>query len=398
MPTTRSQSGKLGQREGKNGSPGGPAAKVDTTKVTKLAGKKRKPKKPKQAAEKTNGKLQGGIDDSFQVFAQEKLAGSDPAGQDGELKMPEIPSPLNPFVKYLQFPPAKTLGQRDWPTISYGELAPKPRWRVCPATTDPTEFDQDNTRDLVKKVTGKWEIKGVRPTDDPRFDKTTHKPPLSHDHEAGLGALIWTFEDGDASAWNGLNRDQLYEYAFRCLWETIQCAPYARQIANNIRRGFYRDAVKHTAIPVPPLSKTPKEGNFPELEINVIHDVAPPTTQATWDFASNPYERDALAIRLDRADNDLHPVARGMFEYKRKLARKPRSLPGKYDDTSSEHDGDYQGPGESAGSGESKIIPSNALKSSACFAVIAACVPNSHTRGSECVNASLAGCAHLCLR
>lgn len=388
MPITRSQSGKLPQKNGKKDSAGETNPKVDPAKVTKLAGKKRKSKRHTQIAEISNSKLYGGIDDSFQLFAQKNLAGSDPAGPNDELRMPEIPSPLNPFAKYLQFPPAKSLGQRDWPTISYGELAPKPRWCVCPSTTDPKEFDQDNTRDLIKKATGKWEIKGVRPTDDARFDKKTHKPPLSHDPEAGLGSLSWTFEEGNASAWNGLNRDQLHEYAFRCLWETIQCAYSARQIANDIRRGFYRDAVKHTAIPVPPLPKTPKEGNFPELENRVIHDAARPTTQATWGCSSNPYERDTLSIRLDRVDDDLHPLTRGMFEHRRKLARKPRSPPGNYDDTSSEDDGNYQSQGESAGPGESQF-PSNALSRQHVPASPATGVQTSPSIDSECINAAL---------
>lgn len=363
MATTRSQTGKSPQKNGKKVLSAVVNTKSKPVKVTKLAKSAKKLEKPKTAGKNASGKRQGGIDDPLQLYSQELSAENNPQRGEGEPKMPEIPSSLNPFVKYLQFPPAKTLGQHDWPKISFGELAPKPRWRVCPATTDPKAFDNDTTQDLIQKAKGKWELKGVRPTDSPKFDPKIHKPPLSYDANVGLGAFDWTFEEGDASAWNGLNRDQLHEYAFRCLWEAIQCAPYLRQIEDDVRRGFYRDAVKHTLVRIPPLPKPPKEGNFPGHENNLVEKVPLPTTRPTWHFANanDGYERRNTALRPDVPDKGLHPMTKRMIEYKRKVIRDAPDLPRDYDDTSSEDEGDDRREGESAGPGEYDSFSSGVL-------------------------------------
>lgn len=364
MAVTRSRSGKLPQKDVKkdvkNDSPGGKISESGRVKVTKSTKEKKKivkPANPEQVTKKADGKPQGGVfDDPFQLYAQGLLAESDPKGTQGEPMMPELPSPVNPFAKYLQLPPAKTLGQRDWPKISLGEFAPQPRWRLCPVVTDPKAFGQDKSGDLIQKATGKWEVKGVRPSHDPQFDKAIHKPPMSYDAEVGLGALSWTFEEGDESAWNGLKRDQLHEYAFRCLWETMGCAFYVRQIENHIRCGFFRDAVKHTAASVPPLPKPPKEGNFPGLETNMVGKIPPPMTQTTLNFPNNPYERDSLAIRPGRTDDDLHHLTRRMFEFKREQIRNAPNIPVGYDDTSSEDDAYDQCEDNPAEPGKCKCI------------------------------------------
>lgn len=358
MPVTRSQSGKLPRKDGKKNPAGGKDPKPKRLKVTEPAGEKEKPgnrKKDEHATEREDGKVHGGVpDDPFSLYSKGLLAENDPRGPNLEPRMPEIPSSWNPLANYLQFHPAKTLGQRDWPRIYFGEFAPKPRWRLSPGTTNPEDFGRDNTKDLIKKATGKWDVKGVRPADDPKFDKSIHKLPLSYDHQIGLAALDWTFEEGDERDWKGLNQDQLREYAFRCLWETIQSTFYTQQIANHIRRDLYRDAVKHTSVPVPLLPDPPKEGNFPGLENNVIGKLPPSMTQATGHFANDPYERDSLAIRVGRTDDDLHPLTRRIFESRRERIRNAPSIPAEYDDTSSEDENDDPHTGKPAESGECK--------------------------------------------
>lgn len=256
MAITRSQSAKLGQNNETRNSSNSAATTSGQEEVLASQLMEDDPSNELETVSVEDSDKFGG--------GTEGLEGLAPQGTNqqraSEIGMPELPCPWNPSQKYLLFPRAKSLGQRDWPQISYGDHAPEPRWRVCPDQKDPLKSANDHTEDLIKKATGKWEIKGVRPKDDPQYNARVHKPPLSYDHTVGLGALRWTFDEGDEKSWNGLSRDQLHEYAFRCLLVTTRNPICGGQIENDILNGQYRDNVKHVASPVPPLPPILKWG------------------------------------------------------------------------------------------------------------------------------------------
>lgn len=340
MAVTRSQRAKPSQNEERRDSSSSEAAVTEDVEVTKSSATENEPpKKPEKAAVKESDHLRGGVDDPlFRDYAEGLIPKSDSKASASDLRMPELPCPQNPFQKYLRFPPAKTLGDRDWPKISYGVYAPEPRWRVCPDTTDPQQFGKDHTEDLIKKATGKWRMKGVRPNDDPKSNAQTHKPPLGYDYSVGLGALRWTFDEGKKDAWKGLNRDQLHEYAFRCLWETTQRQTYRRQIEKDIRSGPFREGVRNAASPMPPLPSAPKEGNFPGFKNNEVGTTSPEKNYQTWHLGDG-YQRDSLAIRAGWMPEEQHPITRRMFEFRRQQilnAKDPDSED--YEDTSSDSD------------------------------------------------------------
>ncbi|KAJ5574145.1 uncharacterized protein N7459_008572 [Penicillium hispanicum] len=160
--------------------------------------------------------------------------------------------PANPDRSLWQIPtPPASLGSRVWPSIWYGDDAPQPRWRVVPDDTDP-ETGRDLAPDLIKTRIAETIISGVFPNGHPR----------SYDSSLGLGGLVWAFDSGPETGWNGLNEEQLYEYAFRCLEEVLKDPTCREQFRIAIRRGNYLEAISNVEDPLPPLPATPDTNHF----------------------------------------------------------------------------------------------------------------------------------------
>lgn len=304
------------------------------------------PKEPQKAVVRNFSKLLGGADDNSShgyglrglVTGTENPAAAEEEEEEVHVRqrgLREAPDPTDPTRKYLILPATESLGQRDWPTISYGDNAPEPRWRVMPDPTDPFMYGKDLSMDLIQTATGKYAIKGVLPSWDPKFVQGKHKPPMAFDASVGLGGLLWTFEHGSEDRWNTLSKDALYEFAYRCLEDAIG-DPIARdQFRDAIQAGQYREAVCNVEDPLPPLPPAPKTTEFGRQSL--AHELlkAPKRLgEMNWYFKG--YNRPSMAIRpgANRPQNQ-HILAARMFEHMRASLANPAPRE-EYSDTSSE--------------------------------------------------------------
>lgn len=271
-------------------------------------------------------------------------------------RMIELPSEQDPKETYIVFPPATSWGDRDWPKICMGNGAPEPRWRVCRVETEPSHSTIDLSPELVRTATGKWDLNGVRPGNNAAFDAQTHNPPQAYDQNVGLGGLCWKFDEGKESDWKGLNRDQLHEYAFRCLQESSLRPICRAQIEEDILCSPLCELVTNTAPAFPPLPKTPKEGNFVDLENNAVEQSN--AQGGLWNFGGRVYnrnhpafrrrakgktlnhrdrvyKRDRTALRRHAKGKTLDQWSKEMFELREDLIQDSKA-PGEGQDTSSE--------------------------------------------------------------
>ncbi|EAW09543.1 uncharacterized protein ACLA_037500 [Aspergillus clavatus NRRL 1] len=106
-----------------------------------------------------------------------------------------------------------------------------------------------------------------------------------------LGNLMWKFEAGPISSWQGMPPDQLYEYAYRWLEGAIADGFYREQLIFTLVNGPYAKLAKGISEPLPPLPAPPRTSFYPAKPISLE-----PSVDET-SFFYKGYERPSLAAR-----------------------------------------------------------------------------------------------------
>lgn len=226
--------------------------------------------------------------------------------------------------RYLEFPAPPNKNLREWPRISFGEYAPKPRWIIVKDTTNPETGGRDLEADLIRMRTGRTIIKGLGPDAHPR----------SFDGSIGLGAVTWEFEGGASSGWKNLNEAQLYEFAFRCLERTLDNPNYREQIRESIKQGCYSKELRHVEDPLPPIPEAPPESEFGKENGLVAISDEPGKLTDIHQYWPRCNERPSLGIKLNWNTNSrppLDPVVERMFHHMKGTLGPPDVISRTYD-------------------------------------------------------------------
>ena len=201
----------------------------------------------------------------------------------------------------LPHPPI-SLGDRVWPRIGYGDDTSMPRWRVTPDNVDPAT-GRDLAPFLIRTRPAETIIRGLAPDAHPR----------SHDSTLGLGGLVWTFDSGIETGWNGLDAEQLYEYAFRCLEEALKDPTCREQFRIAIRNGSYLESISNVEDPLPPLPPSPKTNHFGRgYGLQAIEHSGADVNGVKYHFPKD-YKRPYMTMKAP----SKHPLTSRMFHHQK---------------------------------------------------------------------------------
>jgi hypothetical protein len=186
------------------------------------------------------------------------------------------------------------LGDIAVPDIYFGDMAPTPRWRVI-CKSSPSQS---------------WLPVSVSSSPRSSGDKISNSSTSS-----GIYDWTWVFEAGDFWSWKRLEYDQLYEYAYLCLYQTLK------------EDGFQQERIRHAVfgplkLPVipphqllPGLPERPGTGWF-NLDNNLSSILKRPPREHDSFYYFPDYKRPTLAIRPDKTGighMSTHVIPQTMF-------------------------------------------------------------------------------------
>lgn len=171
----------------------------------------------------------------------------------GHVSVPSHPEPTAPNVaesgEPRKAPSLKDKGKRptkalEGPQIQFGEQAKVPRWLVGPA---PQELQRKQRND----------IKLLPPTGSHSATNSPSPPRMA--------TLIWKFDAGPSSQWEGLTEDELSRHAYKSLTKAIRDPVFRDKFRLEISEGSYGDIVADVEdclppLPIPPRTEPGKRG------------------------------------------------------------------------------------------------------------------------------------------
>ncbi|KAJ5808572.1 hypothetical protein N7474_009841 [Penicillium riverlandense] len=191
------------------------------------------------------------------------------------------------------------LGCLLWPKVGFGDEAPYPRWLV---TKNPE----------INGSSGLFETQILSEQLSSVVSSSSSKTNL----DGGLHGLIWVFDAGPSSGWNNLKKDQLYEYAYKCLEDALG-NPSSREHFRFAVTNLFPTFITNVSDSLPLMPTAPKTcylGTQPGL-----HEIIEAPTNldhATYYFAK--YSRPVMAVSLARPglharESHLQTMAIKMF-------------------------------------------------------------------------------------
>ncbi|XHF97506.1 hypothetical protein AWENTII_001090 [Aspergillus wentii] len=163
---------------------------------------------------------------------------------------PKGPAPWRPKKEPARTPsPAKLTG----PKICFGDSAEQPRWLIEPI---PREVERQHPVEGFpdSQLTSASSVTLGRPMR-PFADRLAHHHPESN-------MLQWRFDAGDPSGWNGFKSDQLYEYAYKYLENSLGLPIIRAHIRAAIMSGPHSAIVPKDEDPLPDLPPAPTTDYF----------------------------------------------------------------------------------------------------------------------------------------
>jgi hypothetical protein len=187
----------------------------------------------------------------------------------------------------LQFRATDSLGERKtWPVISFGKNGPFPRWRLFQHDPDLPK-GRDLALDLIRTHRDRTIIQGL--------DHNSH--PKSNDSSIGLGALYWEFQYGTKDTWGDLTKEQLYEFAYKCLEDALNDYQNRHEMRLLLKQ-INLSSVANVEDPLPHLPKPPRLTHFgPQAGVAAWPKMPPLMKGAPRYYFGQRYQRPYMAIR-----------------------------------------------------------------------------------------------------
>ncbi|KAJ5552125.1 hypothetical protein N7494_001503 [Penicillium frequentans] len=186
----------------------------------------------------------------------------------------------------IQFRATDSLGKRKaWPVISLGKEGPFPRWRLFQHVPDLPK-GRDLALDLIRTHRERTIIRGL--------DHNSH--PKSNDSSIGLGTLYWDFQAGTKDTWGGLTKNELYEFAYKCLEDALNDYQSRTEIRLLLKQ-VKLSVVANVEDPLPPLPEPPKVTHFGPEAGAAWPKMPPLMVGAPQSYFGNRYWRPSMAIR-----------------------------------------------------------------------------------------------------
>ncbi|OGE53298.1 hypothetical protein PENARI_c008G11377 [Penicillium arizonense] len=198
------------------------------------------------------------------------------------------------------------LGDIVVPDIYFGNMAPTPRWYVMPERGPP--------RPSQPSSNGNSKRSSVASTSS---SSSTSTPKIQ--------SWIWVFEAGEFGSWKRLEYDQLYEYAYLCLYQALQDPSQQERIRHAVH-GPFNGPMQPPHQLLPSLPGRPLTGYFVlDQKWTSILEKPPGLRDSFYYFPD--YKRPTLAVRPDPTGHNTantHVIPRTMFNLMHKsLSRKP---------------------------------------------------------------------------
>ncbi|KAJ5933318.1 hypothetical protein N7454_005647 [Penicillium verhagenii] len=223
-----------------------------------------------------------------------RKAAQAPPGQCGHIARGMIKARVgtNPPRNVMQFHATDSLGKRaiPWPVISFGPDGPMPRWRLWEHQPD-LPLGRDLALDLIRTHRDRTVIRGLNHNSHPR----------SNDSSIGLGALYWDFEAGPENTWTGLTREELYEFAYKCLEDALNDYISRHEFRLAIKSANLR-SIANVEDPLPPIPKPPAVTHFGPGAGVTAWPRTPPLMEGTPNYYfGNRFSRPSMAVNMGQS-------------------------------------------------------------------------------------------------